>query len=96
VVYCSLGLAPLIYPSHSRHPATFLCPLFHDFIMHFTTSFAAVAALALAPSAMAEVWTLKDTFIGPSFLTGFTHEAIADPTHGRVYVQSASYPITTS
>jgi hypothetical protein len=51
--------------------------------MHFTNAFS-LAALALAPTAMAEVWTLTDTFIGPSFLSAFTHETIEDPTHGRV------------
>lgn len=30
------------------------------------------------------VYSVTDTFIGPSFLTGFNHEAIADPTNGRV------------
>jgi len=29
-------------------------------------------------------YTITDTFIGPSFLTGFSHQAISDPTHGRV------------
>lgn len=31
-------------------------------------------------------WTLADTYIGPSFLSGFEHEAIPDPTGGRVCV----------
>ncbi|KAF8325784.1 endo-1,3(4)-beta-glucanase-like protein [Cantharellus anzutake] len=36
-------------------------------------------------------WFLSDTYIGDSFFSGFTHEAIADPTHGRVqYVDEAT------
>jgi hypothetical protein len=58
--------------------------------MHFTNVLS-ISALALASTAMAEVWTLKDTFVGPSFLTEFTHETIDDPTHGRVdYVDQAT------
>lgn len=29
-------------------------------------------------------YSIVDTYIGPSFLTGFTHQAIPDPTNGRV------------
>ncbi|KAG8867272.1 hypothetical protein FRB98_004265 [Tulasnella sp. 332] len=29
-------------------------------------------------------YNIVDTYIGPSFLTGFTHQAIPDPTNGRV------------
>lgn len=29
-------------------------------------------------------WSLSDTYIGSSFFSGFDHEAISDPTHGRV------------
>ena len=36
------------------------------------------------PSALAATYSLTDTYIGKDFLTGFTHEAISDPTHGRV------------
>lgn len=44
---------------------------------------AALFALgALAPSALA--YNIVDTFVGSSFLSGFDHQAIADPTHGRV------------
>ncbi|KAG8880546.1 hypothetical protein FRB97_000716 [Tulasnella sp. 331] len=39
---------------------------------------------ALASSAAATTYTIADSFIGPSFLTGFNWEAIADPTHGAV------------
>ena len=53
-------------------------------MIHSTARFA-VSALALAaPLARAAGWGIIDTYVGPSFLTGFTHEAIADPTHGRV------------
>lgn len=41
-------------------------------------------ALALAPGALAATYQLSDNFVGSDFLSSFTHEAIADPTHGRV------------
>ena len=40
--------------------------------------------LALLPVAFADVYSLSDSFVGKDFLTGFTHEDIADPTAGRV------------
>ncbi|KAG8691660.1 hypothetical protein FRC09_011564, partial [Ceratobasidium sp. 395] len=49
------------------------------------------AAAAAASLARAATYSVSDTFIGSSFLTGFNHEAIADPTHGRVnYVDQAT------
>ena len=54
----------------------------------FTLTMRSTAALfaisALFPSAFAATYNLKDSFVGESFLSGFTHQAIADPTHGRV------------
>lgn len=38
-------------------------------------------------------YNVKDTFIGSSFLSGFTHEAIADPTHGRVNYVNVNYAV---
>ena len=39
----------------------------------------------------ATTYTLSDNFVGTGFLSGFTHEAISDPTHGRVtYVDQAT------
>ncbi|KAG8709445.1 hypothetical protein FRC09_000665, partial [Ceratobasidium sp. 395] len=51
-----------------------------------------LSALVIAATvARATAYTLVDTFIGSSFLTGFDHQAIADPTHGRVnYVNQAT------
>ncbi|KAF8609501.1 putative laminarinase [Ceratobasidium sp. AG-I] len=40
--------------------------------------------LAVASLARAHIYKNTDTFIGPSFLAGFNHMAIPDPTHGRV------------
>ncbi|TCD62940.1 hypothetical protein EIP91_006203 [Steccherinum ochraceum] len=58
--------------------------------MHLTFALA-VAAASLAPTAFAEVFSLTDNHVGKDFLTAFTHEAIADPTHGRVnYVSQAT------
>lgn len=54
------------------------------FNMRFTTS----ALLSLAAGQAAYAYTLVDNFVGPSFLTGFDHQAIADPTNGRVSVAS--------
>lgn len=42
------------------------------------------AVSALVSSALGATYPKKDTFVGKGFLTGFSHEAIADPTHGRV------------
>ncbi|EUC65412.1 family 16 endo-1,3(4)-beta-glucanase from glycoside hydrolase, putative [Rhizoctonia solani AG-3 Rhs1AP] len=47
----------------------------------FALSFVTLAAASVARAA---TYSVSDTFIGSSFLNGFTHEAIADPTHGRV------------
>ncbi|KAG9124142.1 hypothetical protein FRC07_012686 [Ceratobasidium sp. 392] len=51
-----------------------------------------LASLAVAASVVrAGVYSITDTFKGTSFLTGFDHIAIADPTHGRVnYVNQAT------
>ncbi|CAE6444172.1 unnamed protein product, partial [Rhizoctonia solani] len=47
--------------------------------------------LAAASVARAATYSVSDTFIGSSFLSGFNHQAIADPTHGRVnYVDQAT------
>ncbi|KAI0757393.1 2 beta-glucanase [Daedaleopsis nitida] len=46
---------------------------------------------ALCTSALGATYNAKDSFVGQDFLTGFTHQAIADPTHGRVnYVDQAT------
>ncbi|KAI0762600.1 2 beta-glucan [Fomes fomentarius] len=42
------------------------------------------AVSALCSSALGATYNLKDKFVGQDFLTGFSHQAIADPTHGRV------------
>ena len=42
-------------------------------------------------SVLAASYTLSDNFVGSGFLSGFEHEAIADPTNGRVnYVDQAT------
>ncbi|KAG8909551.1 hypothetical protein FRC00_009893 [Tulasnella sp. 408] len=57
--------------------------------MRSTLSF--LATLFAAQGTLAATYNILDTFIGPSFLTGFDHQAIADPTHGRVnYVNQAT------
>ncbi|TFK51078.1 putative laminarinase [Heliocybe sulcata] len=45
----------------------------------------------LASSALGATYTLSDTHVGSDFLTSFVHEAIPDPTSGRVnYVDQAT------
>jgi hypothetical protein len=44
-----------------------------------------VLSIAALDGALA-IPTLKETFTGANFLQNFDHQAIADPTHGRVYV----------
>ncbi|CAE6434589.1 unnamed protein product [Rhizoctonia solani] len=54
----------------------------------FALSFMTLAAASVARAA---TYSISDTFVGSSFLNGFTHEAIADPTHGRVnYVDQST------
>ena len=45
----------------------------------------AVLALAtLAVGALGATYSQSDSYTGDGFLKGFSHEAITDPTHGRV------------
>ena len=49
--------------------------------------FTHLAALyALVVSVHGATYHLSDNIVGTDFLNEFTHEAISDPTHGRVYV----------
>ncbi|KAL5508546.1 hypothetical protein ACEPAH_6165 [Sanghuangporus vaninii] len=50
------------------------------------------ALLSLGPALVpATSYSLSDNFVGDGFLSGFEHEAIADPTNGRVtYVDQAT------
>ncbi|TCD62347.1 hypothetical protein EIP91_007045 [Steccherinum ochraceum] len=58
--------------------------------MHFPFTLA-VAAASVAPTALAATYSLSDNHVGSDFLSSFVHEAIADPTHGRVnYVDQAT------
>ncbi|KAG8730200.1 hypothetical protein FRC12_020421, partial [Ceratobasidium sp. 428] len=53
--------------------------------------FSLAAVVATASLAQAASYKVTDTFIGSSFLSNFVHEAMADPTHGRVnYVDQAT------
>ena len=63
-------------PSHS------LTISLHLLIMRSTAALFAVSTLF--SSALGATYNIKDSFVCESFLTGFTHQAIADPTHGRV------------
>ncbi|EKM55093.1 glycoside hydrolase family 16 protein [Phanerochaete carnosa HHB-10118-sp] len=51
-----------------------------------------LAALALCVSqALAAIYTLSDNYVGAAFLAAWQHQAISDPTHGRVnYVDEAT------
>ena len=51
--------------------------------MMLALSTATVIAALIAP-ALGTSYTLSDTYMGGGWLTGFSHQAIMDPTHGRV------------
>ena len=53
-----------------------------------------VPLLIVAPSVLGALYPLSDTIIGSTFYNAFNFEAIADPSHGRVYVSwfSSSLP----
>lgn len=58
----------------------------NSFLLLSATLLSAGPSLVFAAS-----YTLSDNFVGSGFLSGFTHEAIADPTNGRVtYVDQAT------
>lgn len=44
---------------------------------------------SLVSGSLAATYTLSDNYVGTDFLTAFEHQAIADPTNGRVSVISA-------
>ena len=75
----------------SSDPVDFTLSLFpfsfyafsHDFLVMRPTA-ALFTLSALVSSALGATYPLKDKFVGQDFLSGFCHEAIADPTHGRV------------
>jgi hypothetical protein len=50
--------------------------------MRASVSTAVFALAAIAP--LAQGYHLVDNFVGKNFLSGFFHQAVADPTHGRV------------
>lgn len=57
----------------------------------FSCLSAALSALALLPAVHGATYSLKQNNVGTDFLKNFVHEAIADPTHGRVtYVDQAT------
>lgn len=47
---------------------------------------AVLAQACFVATVLAATYTQSDSFSGSSFLSGFTHQAIPDPTNGRVYV----------
>ncbi|EJD00853.1 laminarinase [Fomitiporia mediterranea MF3/22] len=58
----------------------------NTFILLSATLLSAFPSLVSSAS-----YTLSDNFVGEGFLSGFTHQAIADPTNGRVtYVDQAT------
>ncbi|KAH7100358.1 family 16 hypothetical endo-1,3(4)-beta-glucanase from glycoside hydrolase [Auriculariales sp. MPI-PUGE-AT-0066] len=52
-----------------------------------TLSFVLAAVL---PLALTTTWNLQDEYIGSGFYSGFSFQAISDPTHGRVQYVSKS------
>lgn len=59
--------------------------VFADSIVEMRSTFAVLASSVL-PVAFAATYGLVDNHVGADFLSTFTHEAISDPTHGRVWV----------
>ena len=60
-----------------------------------TSMFSRGAVLTLAyllTTVLAGTWKECDSYSGKSFLSGFNHMSIPDPTHGRVYVLPPLYP----
>lgn len=56
-----------------------------------TNVVALLAAAAALPGALGATYHLTDNHVGADFLSSFSHQAIADPTHGRVnYVSQAT------
>ncbi|KAH8105325.1 laminarinase [Cristinia sonorae] len=53
-------------------------------------SFATFAPLLLVAQTFAKQYSQTDSIIGSGFLSAFSHQAIADPTHGRVNYVSQS------
>ena len=51
--------------------------------MHLTLTFVLTAA-SLVRTALAGAYALTDNHVGADFLNTFVHEAISDPTNGRV------------
>ena len=47
---------------------------------------------AIAVPVLGATYSISDSYQGSDFLNGFHHQAISDPTHGRVYVTRASSP----
>ncbi len=50
------------------------------------SAFRAIFTLSYAALALAAAYSQTDNISGSGFLSAFNYEAIADPTHGRVYV----------
>lgn len=68
-----------------EHP-TFLRILFFFQNTMLSPAHLALAIALLSGSARAATYGLTDNYVGTSFLGGFTHENIPDPTNGRVCV----------
>ena len=94
---CATPPSPWAHINSSVSPIPFLRA--RRELYPFTTTMLPTCATAfvfaaLVVPALGASYTLSDTYMGSGFLSGFTHQAIADPTHGRVYVPSASSPVT--
>lgn len=67
-------------------------------LLNSSNMFSARALLAFASlttSALGATYSQTESYVGSQFLSGFQHMAIADPTHGRVYVPSLYFPDPT-
>lgn len=77
------------YKTTTRAPVRPASPRRPGFLSKLPTMASLRALLLLATlvvPTLGATYNLVDTYQGAGFLSGFTHQAIADPTHGRVYV----------
>ena len=47
---------------------------------------------AIAVPVLGATYSISESYQGSDFLNGFHHQAISDPTHGRVYVTCPPSP----
>lgn len=72
------ALSNIVVDNSTYHYSLILQFQFYS-VMHFLT-----LLFTALPAAFAQRYSLEDEIIGERFFHAFSHEAIDDPTHGRV------------